>query len=38
VLDDPAYAEAARRFAETLALEAKTRPTAADRAEGLLPG
>jgi MGT family glycosyltransferase len=36
VLDDPAYGEAARRFAETLAVEAKTRPTAADRAEGLL--
>jgi MGT family glycosyltransferase len=36
VLDEPAYTEAARRFAETLALEAKTRPTAADRAEGLL--
>jgi MGT family glycosyltransferase len=36
VLEEPAYGEAARRFAETLAIEAKTRPTAADRAEALL--
>jgi MGT family glycosyltransferase len=36
VLDEPEYTEAARRFAETLAVEAKTRPTAADRAERLL--
>ncbi|NYJ06019.1 nucleotide disphospho-sugar-binding domain-containing protein [Petropleomorpha daqingensis] len=38
VLDEPGYADAARRFAETLATEAKTRPSAADRAEGLLIG
>src|SRR5215211_2364477 len=38
VLDDPAYRAAARRFAETLAEEARTRPTAADRAEALLIG
>jgi MGT family glycosyltransferase len=38
VLDEPAYAEAARRFADVLAAEAKTRPSAADRAEALLPG
>jgi MGT family glycosyltransferase len=38
VLDEPGYAAAARRFAETLATEAKTRPSAADRAEGLLTG
>ncbi|WP_448625688.1 nucleotide disphospho-sugar-binding domain-containing protein [Geodermatophilus sp. URMC 64] len=37
VLDDPAYAEAARRFADVLAAEAKTRPSAADRVEALLP-
>jgi UDP:flavonoid glycosyltransferase YjiC (YdhE family) len=37
VVDGPRYAEAARRFAETLATEAKTRPSAADRAEALLP-
>jgi hypothetical protein len=36
VLAEPRYGEAARRFAETLAMEAKTRPSAADRAEGLL--
>jgi UDP:flavonoid glycosyltransferase YjiC (YdhE family) len=36
VLEEPRYAEAARRFAEVLAVEAKTRPSAADRAEGLL--
>jgi UDP:flavonoid glycosyltransferase YjiC (YdhE family) len=36
VLDRPGYADAARRFAETLAAEAKTRPGAADRAEALL--
>jgi MGT family glycosyltransferase len=38
VLDDPAYATAARRFADTLDAEAKTRPSAADRAEALLTG
>jgi UDP:flavonoid glycosyltransferase YjiC (YdhE family) len=38
VLEEPGYGEAARRFAETLAAEAKTRPSAADRAEGLLVG
>jgi UDP:flavonoid glycosyltransferase YjiC (YdhE family) len=38
VLDEPGYADAARRFAEVLAVEAKTRPSAADRAEGLLTG
>jgi MGT family glycosyltransferase len=38
VLDEPAYADAARRFADTLATEAKTRPSAADRAEALLAG
>jgi MGT family glycosyltransferase len=38
VLDEPSYADAARRFADTLAAEAKTRPTAADRAEALLTG
>ncbi len=38
VLDDPAYRAAARRFAGTLAEEARTRPTAADRAEALLIG
>jgi MGT family glycosyltransferase len=36
VLDEPGYAAAARRFAETLATEAKTRPSAADLAEELL--
>jgi UDP:flavonoid glycosyltransferase YjiC (YdhE family) len=36
VLDDPGYAEAARRFAAVLAEEARTRPNAADRAEALL--
>jgi UDP:flavonoid glycosyltransferase YjiC (YdhE family) len=38
VLDEPAHADAARRFAEVLATEAKTRPSAADRAEALLTG
>jgi UDP:flavonoid glycosyltransferase YjiC (YdhE family) len=38
VVDEPRYADAARRFAEVLATEAKTRPSAADRAEGLLSG
>lgn len=38
VLDDPAYRAAARRFADTLAEEARTRPSAADRAEALLSG
>jgi MGT family glycosyltransferase len=38
VLDDPAYRAAARRFADTLAEEAQTRPSAADRAEALLIG
>jgi MGT family glycosyltransferase len=38
VLDEPAYAEAARRFAEVLLTEARTRPTAADRTEELLTG
>jgi MGT family glycosyltransferase len=38
VLDDPAYRAAARRFAGSLAEEARTRPTAADRAEALLIG
>jgi MGT family glycosyltransferase len=37
LLDRPSYAEAARRFAGTLAEEERTRPTAADRAETLLP-
>jgi UDP:flavonoid glycosyltransferase YjiC (YdhE family) len=36
VLDDPAYADAARRFAAVLAEEGRTRPNAADRAEALL--
>jgi UDP:flavonoid glycosyltransferase YjiC (YdhE family) len=36
VLDEPAYGEAARRFAAVLAEEARTRPRAADRAEALL--
>jgi len=36
VLDRPRYADAARRFAETLAAEARTRPTAADEAETLI--
>jgi UDP:flavonoid glycosyltransferase YjiC (YdhE family) len=36
VLDRPRYREAARRFATTLAEEARTRPTAVDRAEALL--
>jgi MGT family glycosyltransferase len=36
VLGEPAYRAAARRFADTLATEARTRPTAADRAEALL--
>jgi MGT family glycosyltransferase len=38
VLDDPSYARAARRFAEVLESEARTRPGAADRAEALLGG
>jgi UDP:flavonoid glycosyltransferase YjiC (YdhE family) len=37
VLDDRGYATAAAAFADRLAVEAKTRPTAADRAEALLP-
>ena len=36
VLSQPGYARAARRFADTLASEARTRPTAADHAEALL--
>jgi MGT family glycosyltransferase len=36
VLDEPAYADAARRFAGVLAEESRTRPNAADRAEALL--
>ena len=36
VLDEPGYAEAARRFAATLEAESRTRPSAADRAEALL--
>ncbi|HYR06422.1 MAG TPA: glycosyltransferase, partial [Longimicrobium sp.] len=36
LLEDPAYAGAARRFADTLAEERRTRPSAADRAESLL--
>jgi MGT family glycosyltransferase len=35
VLDEPAYADAARRFAGVLAEEARSRPSAADRAEAL---
>jgi MGT family glycosyltransferase len=38
VLDEPGFADAARRMATTLAAEAATRPSAADRAEGLLSG
>jgi UDP:flavonoid glycosyltransferase YjiC (YdhE family) len=38
VLDEPVFTEAARRMADTLAAEASTRPSAADRAEGLLGG
>jgi UDP:flavonoid glycosyltransferase YjiC (YdhE family) len=38
VLDEPAFTNAARRMAATLAAEARTRPSAADRAEGLLGG
>jgi MGT family glycosyltransferase len=37
LLDDPSYTQAARRFAGTLAEEGRTRPSAADRAEALLP-
>jgi MGT family glycosyltransferase len=37
LLEQPSYAEAARRFADTLAEERRTRPSAADRAETLLP-
>src|SRR3712207_1767238 len=36
VLDQPSYAQAANRFAATLAHEAATRPTAIDEAETLL--
>jgi MGT family glycosyltransferase len=36
VLDQPSYAQAANRFAATLADEAATRPTAIDEAEALL--
>ncbi|MGY1615208.1 nucleotide disphospho-sugar-binding domain-containing protein [Geodermatophilus sp. SYSU D00691] len=36
VLEDPTYADAARRFADLLEAEGKTRPSAADRAEALL--
>jgi MGT family glycosyltransferase len=36
VLVEPTYARAARRFADTLAVERRTRPGAADRAEALL--
>jgi UDP:flavonoid glycosyltransferase YjiC (YdhE family) len=38
VLDQPSYRAAARRFAEILAEESRTRPSAADRAEALLTG
>jgi MGT family glycosyltransferase len=38
VLRDPAYARAALEFADRLAVEARTRPRAADRAEALLHG
>ena len=37
VLQDSSYAEAAQRFAGTLAEEPQSRPSAADRAEALLP-
>jgi UDP:flavonoid glycosyltransferase YjiC (YdhE family) len=37
VLEDPQYAAAAKSFAAVLAEEARTRPTAADEAEALLP-
>jgi UDP:flavonoid glycosyltransferase YjiC (YdhE family) len=36
LLEEPGYRSAARRFAAVLADEARTRPTAADEAEGLL--
>jgi UDP:flavonoid glycosyltransferase YjiC (YdhE family) len=36
VLDQPAYSRAARRVAETLATEARTRPNATEEAETLL--
>ncbi|CAA9410549.1 MAG: hypothetical protein AVDCRST_MAG75-2720 [uncultured Propionibacteriaceae bacterium] len=36
VIEQPSYAEAARRFADVLAYEAATRPNAADEAEALL--
>jgi UDP:flavonoid glycosyltransferase YjiC (YdhE family) len=36
VLEDPAYAVAARRFAQTLAVESRSHPSATDRAEALL--
>jgi MGT family glycosyltransferase len=38
VLDEPAYAAAAGRFAAVVLAEARSRPTAADRAEELLTG
>jgi MGT family glycosyltransferase len=38
VLVEPRFASAARRFAEVLEREARTRPRAADRAEALLGG
>jgi UDP:flavonoid glycosyltransferase YjiC (YdhE family) len=38
VLDEPGYAAAARWFAGVLLSEARSRPTAADRAEKLLTG
>ena len=37
LLEQPSYAEAARGFADTLAQEKRTRPSAVDRAEDLLP-
>ncbi len=37
LLEQRSYGEAARRFAGTLAEEGRTRPSAADRAEALLP-
>jgi MGT family glycosyltransferase len=36
ILDQPSYRHAAHRFAETLAMEAATRPSAIDEAEALL--
>lgn len=38
ILENPRYASAARRFADVLAREATTLPSAADEAEGLLSG